>query len=76
MPRRNGFNSGPDNSLFQGVVILYYFERPGLRWMLFARQDAGRSIKEVALACPGCEHLEERFMVHLDALSSSVSPRR
>lgn len=33
------------------------------------RQDAGRSIKEVALACPGCEHLEERsermFYLHI-----------
>ena len=24
------------------------------------RQDAGRSVKEVALACPGCEELEVR----------------
>eukprot|EP00913_Durusdinium_trenchii_P032474 g30403.t1 len=33
------------------------------------RQDAGRSLKEVALACPGCEDLEERsermFYLHL-----------
>ncbi|CAE7748382.1 Disp1 [Symbiodinium pilosum] len=33
------------------------------------RQDAGRSIKEVALACPGCENLEERsermFYLHI-----------
>ena len=33
------------------------------------RQDAGRSLKEVALACPGCESLEERsqrmFYLHI-----------
>ena len=62
--------------LFRCHMILYYFARPGRPWMLFARQDAGRSIEEVALACPGCEHLEERFMVHLDAISSSASSGR
>ncbi|CAJ1386354.1 unnamed protein product [Effrenium voratum] len=33
------------------------------------RQDAGRSVKEVALACPGCEDLDERsermFYLHI-----------